>query len=314
MTEATSMIDQQRSDTAAGRPPWHARPASEVLSGLDIDAERGLDGRAASERLRRYGPNRIVEEKPPSSWAVAAQQLRDPMNIMLLIVVAAGIVIGEFATAVIVGLLILLNVVLGARQELAARASVDALAKMQVPAARVVRDGAVMEVPAPELVPGDIVHLEAGDLVAADGRLLQSATLETQEAALTGESVPVAKNAGVVMMDGDRSAGLCRGASVVRRQEPRLRARHRQEPHRCRDTRRDERHQHRQDRHVDHERDDGLHALHRGRLVLGGRRGLPQVRCDHLGGRCAGARLHSVGPWAGARQRRHRHGRRDSGR
>ena len=92
----------------------------------------------------------------------------------------------------------MLNVVLGARQELKARASVDALSKMQVPQARVLRDGEVALVPAVELVPGDIVHLEAGDIVPADGRILRSATLETQEAALTGESAPVAKDAGTL--------------------------------------------------------------------------------------------------------------------
>src|SRR4029078_7603208 len=98
-------------------------------------------------------------------------------------------------TGVIVGLLIVLNVALGTRQELAARASVDALAKMQVPQARVVRDGAVSLVEATEVVPGDIVQVEAGDIVPADGRIVRSATLETQEAALTGESGAVGNSA-----------------------------------------------------------------------------------------------------------------------
>ena len=102
-----------------------------------------------------------------------AQQLRDPMNIMLVAVAAVSFVIGEVSTGVIVGLLILLNVVLGTRQELKARASVDALSKMQVPQAKVVRDGEVALVPAVDLVPGDIVQLEAGDLVPADGRILR---------------------------------------------------------------------------------------------------------------------------------------------
>jgi P-type Ca2+ transporter type 2C len=119
-----------------------------------------------------------------------------------------------------VGLLVLLNVVLGARQELKARASVDALAKMQVPEARLVRGGDLVLVPAAEVVPGDIVHLEAGDLVPADGRLLRSATLETQEAALTGESAPVAKDAGVLppadVALGDRTNMLFQNTSVTR--------------------------------------------------------------------------------------------------
>ncbi|MEU8615247.1 HAD-IC family P-type ATPase, partial [Actinoplanes sp. NPDC048791] len=219
MTEVTSTIDEHRSGTA-DPPPWYARTQAEAVTVLGTDAERGLDGAAAADRLHRLGPNRIAEEKPPSTWAVALQQLRDPMNIMLVIVVAAGIVIGEFSTALIVALLVLLNVVLGARQELAARASVDALAKMQVPAARTVRDGEVVEVPAVELVPGDIVRLEAGDLVPADGRVLRSATLEAQEAALTGESAPVAKDAQVLppgeVALGDRSNMLFQNTSVTR--------------------------------------------------------------------------------------------------
>lgn len=218
MTEATSTIDEHRS--GADRPPWYARTAAEVVTALGTDAERGLDGATAADRLHRLGPNRIAEDKPPSSWAVALKQLRDPMNIMLVIVVAAGIIIGEFSTALIVALLVLLNVVLGARQELAARASVDALAKMQMPAARVVRDGEVVLLHAVELVPGDVVHLEAGDLVPADGRVLRSATLETQEAALTGESAPVAKDAGALppgdVALGDRSNMLFQNTSVTR--------------------------------------------------------------------------------------------------
>ncbi|MCH8900126.1 MAG: HAD-IC family P-type ATPase, partial [Acidobacteria bacterium] len=130
---------------------------------------------------------------PPSAVAIALGQLRDPMNLMLIGVAVVSLLIGQRSTGLMVGLLVLLNVVIGARQELKARESVDALAKLQVPQARVVRDGSVHSVPATELVPGDIVHVEAGDIAPADGRILRSSTLEVQEAALTGESQPVAK-------------------------------------------------------------------------------------------------------------------------
>ena len=219
MTDGTSTIDQ-RPANAGQEHPWFAQPAGDAVAALESDAERGLSHGEADGRLQQYGPNRIAAEKPPAAWRVAAQQLRDPMNIMLVAVVAVSIVIGEVSTALIVGLLILLNVVLGARQELKARASVDALAKMQVPEAKVVRDGGLVITPAAELVPGDIVHLEAGDLVPADGRILRSATLETQEAALTGESAPVAKDAGVLALGdvalGDRSNMLFQNTSVTR--------------------------------------------------------------------------------------------------
>ena len=117
------------------------------------------------------------------------------MNIMLVAVAVASLLIAQVSTAVLVGALVLLNVVLGARQELKARASVDALAKLQVPQTRVLREGQLELVPAEEVVPGDIVRLEAGDIVPADGRIVASATLETQEASLTGESAPISKGA-----------------------------------------------------------------------------------------------------------------------
>ena len=129
---------------------------------------------------------------------VARAQLVNPMNIMLLIVVAASFAIVQIATAVVVLGLVTFNVVMGTAQELKARASVAALAKLQVPHARVRRSGQVEQIESATLVPGDIVLLEAGDVVPADGRIASSATLELQEAALTGESAPVPKDAGTL--------------------------------------------------------------------------------------------------------------------
>jgi Ca2+-transporting ATPase len=147
-------------------------------------------------------------------------QLRDPMNIMLVAVAIVSFAIGEVSTGIIVALLILLNVVLGSRQELKARASVTALSNLQVPQTKVVRDGSVALVPAVDLVPGDIVQVEAGDVVPADGRIIRSATLEAQEAALTGESAPIGKDAGVLpsadVALGDRSNMLFQNTSVTR--------------------------------------------------------------------------------------------------
>jgi Ca2+-transporting ATPase len=116
----------------AGRPPY-AQDSADVVAGLGSDAASGLTAGEAAERLSRHGPNAIEGEKPPTVWAVAAQQLRDPMNIMLVAVTAVSFIIGEVSTGVIVALLILLNVVLGSRQELNARASIDALSYLQVP-------------------------------------------------------------------------------------------------------------------------------------------------------------------------------------
>jgi Ca2+-transporting ATPase len=151
---------------------------------------------------------------------VALGQFRNPMNLMLVAVTVVSLLIGEVSTAIIVALLIGLNVVLGTRQELAARASVDALSSLQVPQAKVVRDGGTTLISAPQLVPGDIVLLEAGDIVPADGRIVRAATLETQEAALTGESAPVAKGVETLAENdvavGDRTNMAFQNTAVTR--------------------------------------------------------------------------------------------------
>ncbi|MDZ8274673.1 cation-translocating P-type ATPase [Microbacterium aquimaris] len=178
---------------------WYDRSPDTALAALDTDRDRGLSAADASTRLAEHGPNAIVSEPPPSVWQVALRQLADPMNVMLVVVAIVSLFIGQRSVGIMVAALVVLNIVLGTRQEMKAKASVDALAKMQVPQAKVIRDGSVRLVDATTLVPGDIVTLEAGDMVPADGRLLRSATLETQEAALTGESAPIAKEAGAVL-------------------------------------------------------------------------------------------------------------------
>jgi P-type Ca2+ transporter type 2C len=210
-----STTSEQREVT----PPF-AREAADVVADLGSDQTSGLTGTEAGDRLARHGPNEITSEPPPSLWAVAAGQFRNPMNIMLVAVTVMSLVIDEVPTAIIVALLIALNVVLGTRQELKARASVDALSNLQVPHAKVLRDSTVTSVPAADVVPGDIVQVEAGDIVPADGRIVRSATLETQEAALTGESAPVAKNAGALssadVAIGDRFNMLYQNTAVTR--------------------------------------------------------------------------------------------------
>ena len=133
---------------------------------------RGSTPPRSQRRLAEYGPNQLATEPPPSLWSVALGQLSNPMNIMLVIVAVASLAIGQVATGIFVALLVTFNVVMGSRQELKARASVDALAQLQVPHARVRRAGRVEEVESVDLVPGDVVLLEAGDVVPADGRVL----------------------------------------------------------------------------------------------------------------------------------------------
>ena len=174
---------------------WYALSAGEAVDELGTDAEHGLNADDVQARLARFGANVIATEPPPTLWDMAKSQLANPMNIMLLIVSIASFVIGQVATGAVVMALVMLNVSMGTNQERKAMASVEALAELQVPTARVRRSDRVEEVDASGLVPGDILLLEAGDVVPADARIVSSASLEVQEASLTGESAPIAKDA-----------------------------------------------------------------------------------------------------------------------
>jgi Ca2+-transporting ATPase len=213
-------LSEASTASSPGAAAWFALDVDAVVAAVGSDLQRGLTSGDAASRLSRYGPNEIAREKPPSVVQVALGQLRDPMNIMLVAVTVVSLAISQFSTAVLVAFLVLLNIVLGSRQELKAQASVDALSKLQVPQAKVLRDGEVVLVPAVDLVPGDVVMLEAGDIVPADGRIVRSATLETQEAALTGESAPVSKDTDTLASGdvslGDRSNMAFQNTSVTR--------------------------------------------------------------------------------------------------
>src|ERR1700744_5157887 len=163
---------------------WYALSPEAAARQMGVDPDDGLDAHEAERRLKEYGPNELPAEPPPSVWVVAWSQLINPMNIMLLIVVAASFAIVQIATAVVVLGLVTFNVVMGTAQELKARARGEALGKLQVPHARARRSGQVTELESTKLVPGDIVLLEAGDVVPADGRIITSATLEAQTAGL----------------------------------------------------------------------------------------------------------------------------------
>ncbi|MEO8908066.1 MAG: cation-translocating P-type ATPase [Microbacteriaceae bacterium] len=198
----------------------YALDGGAVVSQLETDATRGLTGAEASARLARFGENRIAAQKPPSVLLMVLKSLRDPMNIMLLLVAAAGILIGQWPLSAVVGALVLVNVGLGTHQAVAARGAVDALAGQQVVHVRVIRDGVPASVDGVLLVPGDIVQAEAGDLIAADGRILVAANLQTQESALTGESAPVDKSAHLLtagdLAVGDQSNMAFLGTTLVR--------------------------------------------------------------------------------------------------
>ena len=152
-------------EPAAGPVPWYTMSAEAAAERLGVSPERGLDADEVTRRLAEYGRNELPTEPPPSRWEVARGQLSNPMNVMLAIVGVASLVIGQVATAAVVLGLGTFNVVMGSNQELKARASVEALAQLQVPRARARRSGVVEEVESTGLVPGDVVLLEAGDVV-----------------------------------------------------------------------------------------------------------------------------------------------------
>src|SRR3954447_413615 len=218
---ATTEAAPPATTTTTETPTWHVLTRESTVQELDVEPERGLTSEEAAARLAKYGPNKFTEAKSESRLHAFLRQYRDPMQIVLL---GAGVIsiypVKQPGTGIMILLLTLLNAVLGLSQEGKAAAAVAALAKMMIVKARVRRDGALMQLPAEQLVPGDIVAIEAGDVVPADGRVLAAATLEIAEAALTGESLPVGKDvASVAAADaplGDRTDMVYMNTNVTR--------------------------------------------------------------------------------------------------
>jgi len=173
---------------------WHTATAQEACAQLDVDPARGLSAAEVVERRARYGPNALAEERGEPAWQAFVRQYRDLMQLVLVAAAVVSVVaLGDVGTGVVVFSLTVLNALMGLHQEGKAAESVAALREMLVMTATVRRDGRHVQVPAEELVPGDVVGFEAGGKVPADGRLLVAASLEIEEAGLTGESTPVPK-------------------------------------------------------------------------------------------------------------------------
>lgn len=176
------------------RKPWHALPLPEVLRELETTAE-GLSDAEAANRLKQNGKNELRSRPPRTLGQMLRAQLLDPMVLILIGAAILSAVLREWTEASVIGLIVVLNAVIGIVQEKKAQSSLEALRQMSAPTARVLRQGEESVVPAAELVVGDIVQLRDGDMVPADLRLIDSANLKIQEASLTGESVPVEKDA-----------------------------------------------------------------------------------------------------------------------
>src|SRR5262252_1139614 len=194
MTSGVTGTPRSGSPPAAGELAWHTLDAGEVLRSEGVDEQRGLSSAEAAARAQRFGPNEFAVGKGESRWQAFVRQYADPMQLVLL---AAGIgslyPLKQYGTGILLILLTLFNAVMGLQQEGKAAAAVAALQNTMIINARVRRDGQLADISAEHLVPGDIVSVQAGDVVPADGRLLNAATLEINESALTGESLPVSK-------------------------------------------------------------------------------------------------------------------------
>ena len=205
---------------------FHNQAADDVVRTLQTDAARGLNERQVQEKRAQYGENRLREKKPKTLLARFLEQFKD---VMILILIAAAVVsfivacvegnTGEFFEPALILLIVVLNAAIGVFQENKAEKALDALKNLSAPHARVVRNGAERVIDAAELVPGDIIHLEAGDFVPADARLLKSASLKSEESALTGESVPSEKDAAAAIAEdaplGDRTNMVFSGCSIT---------------------------------------------------------------------------------------------------
>jgi Ca2+-transporting ATPase len=210
---------QAHSQEATDQPDWHAREASEVESSLATSPETGLSAAEAQARLEKYGPNELDEAPRPSFWRMVLGQFNNFIVIVLLVAAGLSALLGDYIEAVAIMAIVVLNAILGVVQEQRAEQALAALQRMASPEATVLRDGHRRSVPSRELVPGDVVLLEAGHYVPADLRLFETVNLRVEEAALTGESLPVEKDANVVLTQdvplGDRRNTAFSGTMVA---------------------------------------------------------------------------------------------------
>ncbi|MFP4297187.1 MAG: cation-translocating P-type ATPase [Spirulinaceae cyanobacterium] len=212
--------------------PWFVQSRSQTLAQLQTDAEQGLTSQSVQHRLAEYGTNELKETAGRSSWQIFLDQFN---NIMLLMLIAVAIISGvldfidirsgtagegiPFKDTIAILLIVILNGVLGYLQESRAEQALAALKQMASPRVRVIRDGKILEVDSPKIVPGDIMLLEAGVQIAADGRLIEVSNLQVRESALTGEAEAVKKQADIELKPetslGDRVNMVFSGTEVV---------------------------------------------------------------------------------------------------
>ena len=198
VTEKSTSSTKSSNDNSRG--PYR-QPVDEVLAALGTDARLGLSFAEARARLESYGRNELAAEKPVPAWRKFLAQFQDVLVILLLVatLISGGLWLYERETALpyeamAILAIVLLNAIMGYIQQARAEEAVVALRQMSAAHAKVVRGGERQSIPAAEVVPGDIILIEEGDTIPADARLIQSIALQTAEAALTGESLPISKD------------------------------------------------------------------------------------------------------------------------
>ena len=205
---------------------FHSEDISKVIEHLETDTTSGLNDEQVAKRKEKYGENKLKEKKKRTLLERFLEQFKDAMIIILLIAASISFAVaiieqdlGEFIEPSLILLIVIVNAIIGVMQESKAEAALEALQNLSAPHARVVRNGQEKIIDAVELVPGDIIHLEAGDFVPADSRLISSSSLKSEESALTGESVPSEKDANAMVKEeaplGDRSDMIFSGCSIT---------------------------------------------------------------------------------------------------
>jgi Ca2+-transporting ATPase len=211
MSSEVALVDNKK---------WHARTEDEVLAFWRTDSKEGLSSQEASNRLQKYGYNEMTVRTKPPWFLKFIDQFKDFMVLVLLAATLISAFLGEYADSVTILIIVVLNAVLGFVQEFRAERSLEMLQKLAAATAKVIRNGVLQQLPARELAPGDIMVIESGDKLAADGRIIEAQNIEADEAALTGESLTVRKVAAMQFEEntalGDRKNMIYAGTIITR--------------------------------------------------------------------------------------------------
>ena len=188
------------------------KTAKEILKELQVSQD-GLTSAEAAERLQKYGKNELQEGKKKTVVQVFLEQFKDFLVIILLIAATISMFLKDIESSVVIFVVVIVNAILGTVQHQKAEQSLNSLKALSAPVAKVLRDGKVISIPSHEVTIGDIVYLEAGDFISADGRILENHSLKVNESSLTGESVSVEKNTDVI--EGEAPIGDRKNLSLI---------------------------------------------------------------------------------------------------